>query len=82
MLNAPDTYRDKIAIGGNFTTAGVWMPSRRQNINAPPRQGTWGVRPRDITALGWTGRRHELLIAQDPQVRAAGKVTRRRECGA
>ena len=68
MLNAPDTYMDKIAIGGNFPDGLVDLDADPgDNINALAKAK--GVRPHDITALVMDRPRHEALIAK---IRKAG----------
>ncbi len=68
MLNAPDTYMDKIAIGPGFADGLVDLDAEPgDNINAIARAR--GVKPGDITALVMDRPRHEQLIAK---IRKAG----------
>ena len=68
MLNAPDTYMDKIAIGPGYAEGLVDLDAEPgDNINAMARAK--GVRPADITALVMDRPRHEQLIAK---IRKAG----------
>src|SRR5579859_2086996 len=68
MLNAPDTYMDKIAIGPGFKDGLIDLDAEPgDNINAMARAK--GVRPQDITALVMDRPRHEQLIAK---IRKAG----------
>jgi fructose-1,6-bisphosphatase II / sedoheptulose-1,7-bisphosphatase len=68
LLNAPDTYMDKIAIGPGFAEGLV-------NLDAPPGDNVnalakaKGVSPRDLKICIMDRPRHEALIAQ---VRKAG----------
>ncbi|HWA03467.1 MAG TPA: class II fructose-bisphosphatase [Rhizomicrobium sp.] len=68
LLNAPDTYMDKIAIGGGY-------PEGTIDLDADPADNiaslakAKGVRPSDITALILDRPRHEKIIAA---VRRAG----------
>ena len=68
MLNAPDTYMDKIAIGPGYKDGLVDLDAEpADNINAMAKAK--GVRPQDITALVMDRPRHEQLIAK---IRKAG----------
>jgi fructose-1,6-bisphosphatase II / sedoheptulose-1,7-bisphosphatase len=68
MLNAPDTYMDKIAIGPGFKDGLIDLDAEPgDNINAMARAK--GERPQDITALVMDRPRHEQLIAK---IRKAG----------
>ena len=72
LLNAPDTYMDKIAIGGGYPDGIVDLDAEpEQNIRALAKFK--GVRMRDITACIMDRPRHEELIAK---VRAAGAAVR------
>ncbi|MBN9589914.1 MAG: fructose-bisphosphatase, class II [Alphaproteobacteria bacterium 64-11] len=68
MLNAPDTYMDKIAIGPGFPEGLIDLDAEpAANIAAIARAK--GVSPTDITALVMDRPRHEALIAK---IRKAG----------
>src|SRR6201994_4166772 len=68
MLNAPDTYMDKIAIGPGYKEGLIDLDAEPgDNINAVAKAK--GVRPHDITALVMDRPRHESLIAK---IRKAG----------
>src|SRR5689334_6988497 len=68
MLNAPDTYMDKIAIGPGYKEGLIDLDAEpADNINAMAKAK--GVRPQDITALVMDRPRHEQLIAK---IRKAG----------
>jgi fructose-1,6-bisphosphatase II / sedoheptulose-1,7-bisphosphatase len=68
MLNAPDTYMDKIAIGPGFKDGLIDLDAEpRDNINAIARAK--GVPPAEITALVMDRPRHEQLINK---IRMAG----------
>ena len=68
MLNAPDTYMDKIAIGPGYAEGLVDLDAEPgDNINAVAKAK--GVRACDVTALVMDRPRHEKLIAQ---IRKAG----------
>jgi len=68
MLNAPDTYMDKIAIGPGYKEGLIDLDAEpAENINAMAKAK--GVRPKDITALVMDRPRHEQLIAK---IRKAG----------
>ena len=72
LLNAPDTYMDKIAIGGGY-------PEGTIDLDADPADNivslakAKGVKPADITALILDRPRHEKIIAA---VRRAGASVR------
>jgi fructose-1,6-bisphosphatase II / sedoheptulose-1,7-bisphosphatase len=72
LLNAPDTYMDKIAIGGGY-------PDGTIDLDADPADNIFslakakGVKPTDITALILDRPRHEKIIAS---VRRAGAAVR------
>src|SRR5437762_8520144 len=61
LLNAPDTYMDKIAIGGGY-------PDGLIDLDADPRDNIFalakakGVKPREITALILDRPRHAAII--------------------
>src|SRR5258705_2683857 len=68
MLNAPDTYMDKIAIGPGYKEGLIDLDAEPgDNINAMAKAK--GVTPKDITALVMDRPRHEALIAK---IRKAG----------
>jgi fructose-1,6-bisphosphatase II / sedoheptulose-1,7-bisphosphatase len=68
MLNAPDTYMDKIAIGPGYPEGLIDLDAEpAANIAAIARAK--GVRPEDVTALVMDRPRHEALIAK---IRKAG----------
>jgi fructose-1,6-bisphosphatase II / sedoheptulose-1,7-bisphosphatase len=73
LLNAPDTYMDKIAIGGGY-------PDGTIDLDADPIENirnlakAKGVRPRDITACIMDRPRHEALIAKVREAGAAVKL--------
>jgi len=68
MLNAPDTYMDKIAIGPGYPDGLIDLDAEPgDNINALARAK--GVAPHEITALVMDRPRHEQLIAK---IRKAG----------
>jgi fructose-1,6-bisphosphatase II / sedoheptulose-1,7-bisphosphatase len=68
MLNAPDTYMDKIAIGPGFADGLIDLDAEpAENIHALAKAK--GVRPQEITALVMDRPRHEALIAK---IRKAG----------
>jgi fructose-1,6-bisphosphatase II / sedoheptulose-1,7-bisphosphatase len=72
LLNAPDVYMDKIAIGPGYAKGTIdldWTPT--QNINSLAKAK--GVKPSEITALIMDRPRHEKLIAE---VRATGASIR------
>ena len=68
MLNAPDTYMDKIAIGPGYKEGLVDLDAEPgDNINAMAKAK--GVTAKDVTALVMDRPRHEGLIAK---IRKAG----------
>ena len=68
MLNAPDTYMDKIAIGPGFKDGLVDLDAEPgDNINAIAQAK--GLKPSEVTALVMDRPRHEALIAK---IRKAG----------
>ena len=68
MLNAPDTYMDKIAIGPGFKEGLVDLDAEPgDNINAIAKAK--GLKPNEVTALVMDRPRHEALIAK---IRKAG----------
>ena len=68
MLNAPDTYMDKIAIGPGFKDGLVDLDAEPgDNINAIAKAK--GLKPQEVTALVMDRPRHEALIAK---IRKAG----------
>jgi len=68
MLNAPDTYMDKIAIGPGYPEGLIDLDAEpAANIGAVARAK--GVRPKDVTVLVMDRPRHEALIAK---IRKAG----------
>ncbi len=68
LLNAPDTYMDKIAIGPGYNDGLIDLDAEPgDNINALAKAK--GVRPHEITACIMDRPRHEALIAA---VRKAG----------
>jgi len=72
LLNAPDTYMDKIAIGPGYPEGTVDLDADpADNIVALAKAK--GVRPADITALILDRPRHEKIIAS---VRKAGASVR------
>jgi fructose-1,6-bisphosphatase II / sedoheptulose-1,7-bisphosphatase len=72
LLNAPDTYMDKIAIGGGFPDGTIDLDAEpADNIVSLARAK--GVKPSDITALILDRPRHEKIIAS---VRRAGASVR------
>jgi fructose-1,6-bisphosphatase II / sedoheptulose-1,7-bisphosphatase len=72
LLNAPDTYMDKIAIGGGFPDGTIDLDAEpADNIVSLARAK--GVKPTDITALILDRPRHEKIIAS---VRRAGASVR------
>ena len=72
LLNAPDTYMDKIAIGGGYPEGIIDLDADpKDNILALAKAK--GVRPREITACILDRPRHEKLIAA---VREAGAAVR------
>ena len=72
LLNAPDVYMDKIAVGPGYPEGTVDLDADiAENIVAVARAK--GVHPRDITALVLDRQRHEDLIAK---IRKAGASVR------
>ena len=68
MLNAPDTYMDKIAIGPGYRDGLIDLDAEpADNINAIAKAK--GCRAEEITALVMDRPRHEALIAK---IRASG----------
>jgi fructose-1,6-bisphosphatase II / sedoheptulose-1,7-bisphosphatase len=73
MLHAPDTYMDKIAIGGGFPDGLIDLDAEPgDNINALAKAK--GVKPQDITACIMDRPRHEDLITKVRQAGAAVKL--------
>src|ERR1700761_770893 len=63
MLNAPDTYIDKIAIGPGYKDGLIDLDAEPgDNINALAKANN--VKPHEITALVMDRPRHEALIAK------------------
>ena len=61
MLNAPDTYMDKIAIGPGFKDGLVDLDAEPgDNINAIAKAK--GLKPQEVTALVMDRPRHVALI--------------------
>src|SRR6201999_920210 len=70
LLNAPDTYMDKIAIGGGYPDGTIDLDAEpADNIRRLAKAK--GVRPRDITACVMDRPRHEALIAKIRETGAA-----------
>jgi fructose-1,6-bisphosphatase II / sedoheptulose-1,7-bisphosphatase len=73
LLNAPDTYMDKIAIGGGY-------PDGLIDLDADPKDNiialakAKGVKPSEITACIMDRPRHEKLIAAVREVGAAVRL--------
>ena len=68
MLNAPDTYMDKIAVGPGFKEGIIDLDAEpADNINAIAQAK--GVKAHDVTVLVMDRPRHEALIAK---IRKAG----------
>jgi fructose-1,6-bisphosphatase II / sedoheptulose-1,7-bisphosphatase len=73
MLNAPDTYMDKIAIGPGFKDGLIDLDAEPgDNINALAKAK--GVKPSEITALVMDRPRHEALVAKIRKAGAAVKL--------
>jgi fructose-1,6-bisphosphatase II / sedoheptulose-1,7-bisphosphatase len=73
MLNAPDTYMDKIAIGGHYPSGLIDLDADPgHNIEALAKAK--GVKPQEITALVMDRPRHEMLIAKIRRAGAAVKL--------
>jgi fructose-1,6-bisphosphatase II / sedoheptulose-1,7-bisphosphatase len=68
LLNAPDTYMEKIAIGGGYP-AGTIDINRSVTDNVRSLARAKGVEPGEITALVLERDRHQAIIAE---LRAAG----------
>src|SRR5580658_247020 len=70
MLHAPDTYMDKIAIGGGYKDGLIDLDAEpADNINALAKAR--GVKPRDLKICIMDRPRHEDLIAKVRQAGAA-----------
>ncbi len=73
LLNAPDTYMDKIAIGGGYPDGIIDLDADpKDNILALAKAK--GVRPKEITACIMDRLRHEKLIAAVREVGAAVRL--------
>jgi fructose-1,6-bisphosphatase II / sedoheptulose-1,7-bisphosphatase len=73
LLNAPDTYMDKIAIGGGYPDGTIDLDADpKDNIIALAKAK--GVKPREITACIMDRPRHEKLIAAVREVGAAVRL--------
>ena len=72
LLNAPDTYMDKIAIGGGYPEGTIDLDAEPAD-NIVSLAKAKGVKPSDITALILDRPRHEKIIAS---VRSAGASVR------
>jgi fructose-1,6-bisphosphatase II / sedoheptulose-1,7-bisphosphatase len=73
LLNAPDTYMDKIAIGGGYPDGTIDLDADpKENILALARAK--GVKPHEITACIMDRPRHEKLIAAVREVGAAVRL--------
>ena len=73
MLHAPDTYMDKIAIGGGFADGLIDLDAEPgDNINALAKAK--GVKPFEITACIMDRPRHEDLIVKIRKAGAAVKL--------
>lgn len=73
LLNAPDTYMDKIAIGGGYPDGLIDLDADpNDNIIALARAK--GVKPQEITACIMDRPRHEKLIAAVREVGAAVRL--------
>jgi fructose-1,6-bisphosphatase II / sedoheptulose-1,7-bisphosphatase len=68
LLNAPDTYMEKIAIGGGYP-AGTIDINRSVTDNVRSLAAAKGVEPGEVTALVLERDRHQAIIAE---LRAAG----------
>ncbi len=79
LLNAPDTYMDKIAIGGGYKDGVI-------DLDADPAENILslakakGVKPHEITALILDRPRHEKIIASVRSTGAAVQLDHRRRC--
>src|SRR6201746_1275889 len=70
MLNAPDTYMDKIAIGGGYKDGLIDLDAEPgDNINALAKAK--GVKPGELTICIMDRPRHEALIAKVRKTGAA-----------
>ena len=73
MLNAPDTYMDKIAIGPGHKEGLIDLDAEPgDNINAIAKAK--GMKPSEVTALVMDRPRHEALIAKIRQAGAKVKL--------
>src|ERR1043166_9324389 len=73
MLNAPDTYMDKLAIGPGFAAGVVDLDAEPgDNINALAKAK--GCKPHHVTACIMDRPRHEALIAKVRKAGAAVKL--------
>src|SRR6201994_3912978 len=72
LLNAPDTYMDKIAIGGGYAEGVIDLDAEPAD-NIISLAKAKGVKPNEITALILDRPRHEKIIAS---VRSAGASVR------
>ena len=73
LLNATDTYMDKIAIGGGYPDGTIDLDADpKENILALARAK--GVKPHEITACIMDRPRHEKLIAAVREVGAAVRL--------
>lgn len=73
LLNAPDTYMDKIAIGGGYPDGIIDLDADpKDNILALAKAK--GVKPHEITACIMDRPRHEKLIAAVREVGAAVRL--------
>ncbi|HTP76829.1 MAG TPA: class II fructose-bisphosphatase [Rhizomicrobium sp.] len=73
LLNAPDTYMDKIAIGGGYPDGVIDLDADpKDNILALAKAK--GVKPHEITACIMDRPRHEKLIASVREVGAAVRL--------
>jgi fructose-1,6-bisphosphatase II / sedoheptulose-1,7-bisphosphatase len=73
LLNAPDTYMDKIAIGAGYPEGIIDLDADpKDNIIALAKAK--GVKPREITACIMDRPRHEKLIAAVREVGAAVRL--------
>jgi fructose-1,6-bisphosphatase II / sedoheptulose-1,7-bisphosphatase len=73
LLNAPDTYMDKIAIGGGYPLGIIDLDADpKENILALAKAK--GVKPTEITACIMDRPRHEKLIAAVREVGAAVRL--------
>jgi len=73
LLNAPDTYMDKIAIGGGYPNGIIDLDADpKENILALAKAK--GVKPKEITACIMDRPRHEKLIASVREIGAAVRL--------